>query len=135
MSGDPRGASNIRFRPHLWYLATTAAGIYLVNTWLGLGPPHWPLMCAIGGPAIMAATMKLELDPSGVRIQSARASWGQFQLIQGTFGYHLKVPASIEPRRRRRINLFLAMWEPNWRNGKIGAHLARYAPGLLAQVD
>lgn len=139
VSGDPAAGTGIVLRPHVWYLGTAALATFasasLIWIWFDIGSVWVPWGSSIGVTVALATTLRLRLHPAGLSIQHADARWDQLQISRGPFGHRLRVPPAIEPRRRHRIKLYLPMWEPNWRDGAIGAHLARYAPDLLAQAD
>jgi hypothetical protein len=87
-----------------------------------------PAVTAIGLPR----QMTMSLTASGVTVARRTADWDSVELRQGRLGTSLRTVKGT-PVRAGRVNVLLPIYETDWRHGRIGDDLQRWAPELLNQ--
>ena len=121
----------VRLRPSMlvWAAAFSTVTAIAVAWW----GPHMSPVVLVAMPIIVPATtwstLRLSLDPSGVVVASSRMSWDEVTLTTTRRGKPVLARRPGVPGRGPRI--VLTHYEPEWRLGRIGAAIQRWAPHLL----
>ena len=134
MSDSPDTTS---YRPKWWYWAATAAAsvafLAIARQLIDFDNLLFvvvPAVTAIGMPRLMT----MSLTASGVTVARHTAEWHSVELRHGRFGTSLRTVKGT-PVRAGRVNVLLPIYETDWRNGRIGDDLQRWAPDLLLNQE
>ena len=124
------------YAPRWWY--PTATGVFTFALFAVASAAFGMSVISVFVVPVIAAVMirhlmTIELWAEGVTLNGKMVSWDRLQLTKGRFGESLTAPS--EGPGRRRANIQLWVYEREWRTGRIGADVRRWAPGILAESD
>ena len=107
----------------LFAVASAAFGMSVISVFVV------PVIAAV----MIRRLMTIELSAEGLTLNGKTVPWERLQLTKGRFGESLTAPSEGPDRRRSNIQLWV--YEHEWRTGRIGADVRRWAPGILAESD
>jgi hypothetical protein len=124
------------YAPRWWYPTATGVSTFalaaIVNAGFDVG-----VVSMFVVPVIAAVVSRhfatLELSAEGVTVNRRTVSWERLHLTKGRFGDSLT--AASEGSGARRANILLPIYEREWRTGRIGEDVRRWAPGVIPQSD
>ena len=119
-------------RPRPWYLlllgVAVVVGVLVIGLVFAGATPVVAVCGGIGCAMGMAWTMRLTVDEQGITMQRKTLRWEEAELKAGKWGESLVNPAA---ERRQRVQVFLPIYQRDWRSEVIGDVARRRAPLLL----